>query len=126
FPGHGRGDHHDLVTGGMPFGHASSNILDALDRAHGGAAVFMNDQGHLGVSMLVDNKSRRIRASCTEKAQISRSDRPKRTILTSFAELFQQTCERGPLAGILSLLRSGPRTRCPAPRPGRPVRVRTE
>ena len=39
------GSHH-LVTGGVPLGDTPRDILDALDRAHRGAAVFVNDQGH--------------------------------------------------------------------------------
>ncbi len=46
FAAHGAGNHHHLVAGARPFGHALGNVANALGRAHRGAAVFVNDQCH--------------------------------------------------------------------------------
>ncbi len=43
---HGRGHDHDLVAGGAPLRDTARDIADALDRAHRGAAEFLNDQRH--------------------------------------------------------------------------------
>src|SRR5690606_10238528 len=47
FTRHGRRNDDNLVAGRMPLGYATRHVLDALDRAHRRATVFMNNYGHL-------------------------------------------------------------------------------
>src|SRR5690554_2192831 len=35
------------MAGRVPLGYATRHVLDALNRAHGRAAIFVNNQGHL-------------------------------------------------------------------------------
>jgi hypothetical protein len=46
FAAHGAGHDHHLMARAVPFGNPARHVSDALGGPHGGAAVFVNDQGH--------------------------------------------------------------------------------